>query len=144
MIYFVTPAVSSSYSYIVYPLRRCICACRPQRSSRTTRQLIIFLILKMSLLQKLSPVLACQLSWPVVVSTCAAGGILTGCLAAYYLRKIAVRPRLFGSQKITNFLTQHVPATQERFWPTWWAFNAILSTLARVVIQRVKPTHYRR
>lgn len=94
-----------------------------------------------AVVQRLS---ALQLGLPGVASACTMGGVMTALFMTYYLRRIAVRPRLVGPERIQTFLARHVPIVHEKFWPTWWAFHAILSTLGRVLIQRTRETRYRR
>eukprot|EP00117_Sycon_ciliatum_P032041 scpid62772/ scgid3106/ Abhydrolase domain-containing protein 3 len=92
------------------------------------------------MMQATSSGIALLQTWPVLLTIALSGG----CYAVWYLRVIATRARTVGSDRMQAFLLRHVPVLEQRQWPTWWAWHAMISTLARVILQKEKRVFFRR
>nr|CAD7461416.1 unnamed protein product [Timema tahoe] len=69
------------------------------------------------------------------------GLIFGSAFFTYYMKEAVKIPGLYCSEgKFRNFLLNHVPVIQERYWPTLWCFESRLQTImASVIRSRLLP-----
>ncbi|CAI9739203.1 Hypothetical predicted protein [Octopus vulgaris] len=55
---------------------------------------------------------------------------------AYYLLYVGKKPQLVcGDEKLLKFITKHCPILHEKFWPTFWCFEARAQTIVRTILK---------
>ena len=52
----------------------------------------------------------------------------------YIFRKVG-KPQVFGHGALLTYLLEKCQYLEQKYWPTWWAFNGHLMTLVRALIQ---------
>jgi abhydrolase domain-containing protein 1/3 len=63
----------------------------------------------------------------------------------YYLVFVVNKPRLYGGgARLMPHLLAHCPSLQQCYWPTLWALNCHVNTLARFVLQKDIDIQYHR
>ncbi|KAH3721420.1 phospholipase ABHD3-like isoform X2 [Dreissena polymorpha] len=75
--------------------------------------------------------------------TCTVAALFSAGYVFYYLSSVVKKPLLACSdQKLKKFLTNHVPMTTEKYWPTIWCFESRAMTILRSVIEKGADIEY--
>ena len=71
---------------------------------------------------------------------------VAACYLGYYILVAARRPRVHGVRDgwFYQHLHAHCPVLWTRYWPTVWATNCHVNTIARSVLQRRPRVSYSR
>lgn len=75
--------------------------------------------------------------WPIVIGT----GII---YFSYYLVYMVKRPTLVGNSKFVSFIKEFCPALTEKYWPTFWCFEARTQTILGSILKRAANIRYTR
>ncbi|KAH9515072.1 Phospholipase abhd3 [Bulinus truncatus] len=66
-----------------------------------------------------------------------------GFYAAYYFLYVVKKPVIAcGDKKLRHFINTHCPISREKFWPTWWCFEARAHTILRALFQSSPKIDY--
>ncbi|XP_059144373.1 phospholipase ABHD3-like isoform X2 [Physella acuta] len=85
-----------------------------------------------------NPVIRLVQNPTVTASVCFAG-----LYAAYYLFYVVKKPVIAcGDKKFRQFIDKHCPVSREKFWPTWWCFEARAHTILRALLQSCPEVDY--
>ena len=78
------------------------------------------------------------------LSTVVIAGIVSSYTLYYFLRKVSKPQLSCGQGTFRSHLLEHCPILQQPYWPTWWAFNRHVMTIARSVLQKGLHLKYKR
>ena len=79
-------------------------------------------------------------SWATVLLVCA-----VAVYSAWYYLLVVNKPRLFGGgTALRQHVLSHCPILSQYYYPTFWAANCHLSTVARAKLQKCPGVTYER